>query len=375
MSNEHLSAADAAQPPESRQRAQYSVHSWKLDDMKPNRFNASLFPDSLSDASIALIADDLSQNGQRVPVAVTSDGTIVDGERRWRGAHQLGWETMEVVVDGELSDDQLLERVVASCTSSRQMTVREQVNVYAAVCEQLRREAGRQQGRPEKTIPKGILYLTPKDIHDAAAKRAGFSSTALALRAEAIFTRGPEDLQARVREGSVAITAAYEELPKRPKAKMIPDSSESGLVPDGDDGGPTKLIDIGGGSTEPPKPPTTPGADSGLASAGSEAPASSAAGNAITCDDEEDLERDGEEEEDDTSREFLPSADGDPPSVGDHVNAICRHVAELAGRDYDDAAAWLEQVIEEMRLAVGERPDGDDDVEPPDPFEEYFEGR
>jgi hypothetical protein len=105
-----------------------------------------------------------------------------------------------------------------------------------------------------------------------------------------------------------------------------------------------------------------------------EAPASSGAGNAITCDDLEDLERDSAEE-DNTLGELLASAEGDSPSVGDHVNAICRHIAELAGRDYDDAAAWLEQVIEEMRSVLGARPDGDDDVEPPDPFEEYFEER
>jgi hypothetical protein len=82
-----------------------------------------------------------------------------------------------------------------------------------------------------------------------------------------VFSRGSEELQSKVREGSLAITAAYEELPKRPKAKTIPHASGSGLVPDGDDGEPTKLIDISGGSTETPKPPTTPGADSWLASA------------------------------------------------------------------------------------------------------------
>ena len=169
MSNQHLTADDA-QASEPSQRARRSVHSRKLAEMRPNRFNAALFPDSLSEASIALIAEDLDLNGQRVPVEVTPDGTIVDGERRWRGAQQLRWETMDVIVGADLDDDAILDRVVDCCTSSRQMTLREQANVYAAVCERLKREAGRQKGRPEKIIPEGIIYLTTAGIRDAAAR-------------------------------------------------------------------------------------------------------------------------------------------------------------------------------------------------------------
>jgi hypothetical protein len=69
--------ADRRSAPGHRLRSQ--LEQRKVEDLKANRFNAALFPDSLSEESIALIAEDLAEHGQRVPVEVTSDGTIIDG--------------------------------------------------------------------------------------------------------------------------------------------------------------------------------------------------------------------------------------------------------------------------------------------------------
>ena len=54
---------------------------------------------------IAVLAEDLARNGQRVPSEVTSDGTIVDCERCWRAAKLLGWEELDVTVVHGLTDD------------------------------------------------------------------------------------------------------------------------------------------------------------------------------------------------------------------------------------------------------------------------------
>ncbi|HEY9593896.1 MAG TPA: ParB N-terminal domain-containing protein, partial [Spirochaetia bacterium] len=211
--------AEPAERPEPVPAGTKQIESWRMGKLKPNKFNATLFPDSLSESSIALMVDDLAKSGQRVAVEITPDGTIVDGERRWRGARHLGWQEIDVIVGPELTDDEILDRVIDACTSARQMTVREQVNVFTAVTEQLRREAGRQAHRPRKVMPEGITYLTPRSIQEAAAKRAGFRSAKQAVRAEAVFTRGTPEDQAAVLDGSLTVTAAYEALPKRSKKK------------------------------------------------------------------------------------------------------------------------------------------------------------
>jgi|GEM_PF-6599800 len=365
MSNKDLTVIEPLQASSPGPRARYDVQRWKLCDIAPNRFNSALFPDSLSEDSVALIADDLAQNGQRVPVEVTPDGTIIDGERRWRGARQLGWDAIDVVVGADLDEDQILDRVVDCCTSARQMTVREQANVYIAVCARLKREAGRHQGRPEKTIPKGIVFLTTTGIRDAAAKRAGFSSTTLALRAEAVFSRGSAEVQIKVRDGSLTITAAYEGLPKRAKARTAPEPNEARSATE--DGEPIGVsIDAGSGSAVIPEPRAVLAAAAAPAAAAADSSASKegGSGNVVVVHDVKPQ----------AAINGADHLDEEHPSVADQVDAICRYIARLADRDYDDAVAWFERVVEEMRASLGARPENDDDVEQLNEFEKYFEG-
>lgn len=344
-------------PPPSGLHAR-AIERRKIAELRANRFNAALFPDSLSDASIAQIADDLARNGQRVAVEIMPDGEIMDGERRWRGAQRLGWNEIEVTVGPALSDEEVLDRVIDCCTSARQMTVREQANVYAAVCEQLRREAGRQQGRPEKTFQNRNVYLTARGVRDAAAARAGFSSPALALRAEAIFKRGSEDLQSRVRDGSLSISAAYEELPKRAKAgsqteEEVSDSTGSGEPVADTATAPHTLVD--------------PVADAAMPAA-ADTPAPRAETTAIPnggapadCQDEPEQEASRPEVDDHSEDDSIDPAAVEKLSVGQHVTVICGHLTRLAERDYEEAVSWLAQTIEEMQASLGEPPPSDDD--------------
>jgi hypothetical protein len=350
-------------------RSRYQIEQRKLSDMKPNRFNAALFPDSLSQTSIEQIADDLSRNGQRVPVEVTPSGIIIDGERRWRGAWHLGWEEMDVVITEELDDDQMLDRVLDACTSSRQMSVREQVNVYVAVSEQLKREAGRERGRPaEKIMPNGIIYLTPDSIRDAASRKAGFSSAKAAIRAEAVFSRGSAELQEQVLDGSLTISAAYAALPKRPKKQQVQsdgdepeatagDTDRHATSPSNGDEPAPALGDSAAIETPDGGPPEE---KQGAADMGSER------GSVHTGDPE--VNDAGSEEsadpwEEESAEPFLGQPSGRRGSVNEHVNAICSHIACLSDRHYDEASALLDEIVEQMRGALGEPPEIDDDRE------------
>ena len=365
-------ASDTPQAPSPSQGSRSQVERRRVDELKPNAFNSSLFADSLSEPSIVLIADDLARNGQRVPVEVTPLGIIVDGERRWRGAKHLGWETMDVVVSGELDDEQMLDRVLDACTSTRQMSVREQVNVYVAVGEQLKRVAGRERGRPaEKIMPNGIIYLTPDSIRDAASRKAGFSSAKAAIRAEAVFSRGTAELQAQLLAGSLTISAAYEALPKRPKKQPAPSESDE-LQP--------TAADADRQPTVPSENEAVDEAESSLADpATSDEPllhhdgeradhANGVDPGATDVDypDTEDFDEHQEGEPADVVPDLPEPTAPTHSSVGYHVNAICSHIARLSERDYERAAALFERVVEQMTSALGDPPEGDED----DHFEE-----
>jgi hypothetical protein len=197
---------------------EYVVQRRRIDTLKANGHNVRLFPDSLGEAAIALIAEDLEAHGQRVPIHITPSDTIVDGERRCRGAKKLGWDEICVVVGPELTDGEILDHVISACTSARQMSVREQFNIFMAITEQLKQAVGRGRGRPATKMPPiGGNYLSAQQISEIAAAKARFDSVKSAERAKAIFTRGAEELQDRVSRGELSIGGGYELLPKQVK--------------------------------------------------------------------------------------------------------------------------------------------------------------
>ena len=62
------------------------------------------------------------------------------------------------------------------------------------------------------------------------------------------------------------------------------------------------------------------------------------------------------------------------PDVTLHLNAVCAHISRLAEHDYDEAAIWLGDLVEQMRAALGERSDFDDLSRPEasiDAFDEF----
>lgn len=209
-----------------------------------------------------------------------------------------------------------------------------------------------------KHFRTGNVYLTARGVRDAAAARAGFSSPALALRAEAIFKRGSEDLQSRVRDGSLSISAAYAELPKRAKPSSQTEEDATDAT----------------GSSEPVADTAT--APHGLADpvagaampAAADAPAPRAQATAIKtgvaqadCQDEPEQEASRPEVDDHSEDDSIDPAAVEELSVGQHVTAICTHLVRLAERDYEEAVSWLAQTVEEMQASLGEPPPSDDD--------------
>lgn len=69
-----------------------------LDDIRPNPEQPR---QTFSAESIQIMANSLKQDGQLTPIILIQEEDyyfLFDGERRWRGAHQIGWNTLESVL-------------------------------------------------------------------------------------------------------------------------------------------------------------------------------------------------------------------------------------------------------------------------------------
>jgi hypothetical protein len=194
-----------------------------VDSLKPNELNATLFAESLTEASIKLLADDMHRNGQNSPILASRKGVIIDGERRWRAAKLLEWQSVEVTTVKVGSRRGVIGRIIGSVSAQRHMTLREQVNVYQEYRNQLRREHGRAAGRPSNDDTKH--YMTSEEIKLASMKLAHipFKSTTLMDQLVAVFTKGAAEVQERVNTYDLSISRAYETIRKSTQADAKPE--------------------------------------------------------------------------------------------------------------------------------------------------------
>src|SRR5262245_14825067 len=76
---------------------------WKLARLKGHPLQAVMFGD-LSDEELRALAEDMREHGQRTPVEVLPDGTVLTGHQRIRAARLLGWTEITVVVRRDLAE-------------------------------------------------------------------------------------------------------------------------------------------------------------------------------------------------------------------------------------------------------------------------------
>lgn len=78
------------------------VERWLLRKLRPHPQQASIFGD-LRDPELDALAADMDAHGQRDPIEVLPNGTVVAGHQRWRAAENLGWTHVDVVVRHDLA--------------------------------------------------------------------------------------------------------------------------------------------------------------------------------------------------------------------------------------------------------------------------------
>jgi len=72
---------------------QLKIKYVSLDKLKPNEYN----PNRQSEDEFELLCRSMEEDGFTQPIIATMDGTIVDGEHRWRAAHALKMKDIPVV--------------------------------------------------------------------------------------------------------------------------------------------------------------------------------------------------------------------------------------------------------------------------------------
>lgn len=86
----------------SKSLKQLKIEWLPLKNLKPNWYN----PNRQSDYEFELLCKSMKEDGFTQPIVALKDGTIVDGEHRWRAAEALGVATIPVVVV-EMSKEQM----------------------------------------------------------------------------------------------------------------------------------------------------------------------------------------------------------------------------------------------------------------------------
>lgn len=200
------------------------VQRWRLDALKPNPWNAKLFSRSMEPEQIKVLAENIDRNGLRTPIEILADGTRLDGNRRCLAQEYLGWDMTDVVVVADsMSDAEILRYIVDAATSQRVMSVREQVMVFEAQLE-LERLADPQnedRNRSPNLDPQNEDRPDPKDLRDAAARRAGFRSYETARRARRVFREGDAETQRLLESGEFSVNAAHDRLPPRRSSTRV----------------------------------------------------------------------------------------------------------------------------------------------------------
>lgn len=111
---------------------QKDIQKWKILDLKPHPHQAQFF-DDLPFHLMRDLAQDMEARGQKEPLEILPDGTIVCGHQRTLAAKFLKWEEIDVWVNHELAaqgDQAVLQRLIEDNLARRNLDRLDQVRCY-----------------------------------------------------------------------------------------------------------------------------------------------------------------------------------------------------------------------------------------------------
>jgi ParB/RepB/Spo0J family partition protein len=208
------------------------IVKWKIKDLKPHPLQSRFFAD-LPFHLLRDLAEDMRQRGQKEPLEILPDGTIVCGHQRTRAAKILGWDEIDVWVNGELASQGNLaveQRLIEDNLARRNLDPLDQVRCYKRLndmCydtpdERLRHHqrgrvrdvVGSRLGMSGRTLERYLRVLdAPREVQDAF--RDGRVSLVNASKVAGLPKESQEQLAADIRAGADAKTAVAARLTVR----------------------------------------------------------------------------------------------------------------------------------------------------------------
>ena len=121
-------AADPKHQKEESMTEERRFERWKITDLKQNPRQTRMFQ-PLTEAELTRLMEDLGANGQRTPIEILPDGTILDGHQRLRAAQRLGWQEVDVEIRDDLANDRRAaeRRFIAANRHRRQLPLIDQI--------------------------------------------------------------------------------------------------------------------------------------------------------------------------------------------------------------------------------------------------------
>jgi len=165
---------------------QIHIQKWQIKDLKPHPRQAEFFQD-LPFHLLRDLAQDMQDRGQKEPLEILPDGTIVCGHQRTRAAKMLRWEEIDVWVNHELAaqgDLAVEQRLIEDNLTRRNLDRLDQVRCYKRLVEMARetpeqRRRSHQRGRLRdivgsrlgisgRTLERYLRVLNaPREVQDA----------------------------------------------------------------------------------------------------------------------------------------------------------------------------------------------------------------
>lgn len=167
-------------------RRNHKTERRKLSRLKPHPQQAAIFGD-VPEAELDALAADMAEHGQRDPVEILPDGTIIAGHQRVRAAKKLRWKEVDVIVRHDLAaagteaieayfvTSNLIRRQLTPLGRARCIRRLMEVDVGSSAAdflwnnrEELKQRVGKAMGMSTRSVSRYLLALeAPIEVQQA----------------------------------------------------------------------------------------------------------------------------------------------------------------------------------------------------------------
>lgn len=173
------------------------------------------FYDNADPESFQRLKESIAEVGMLTPIRISKNYTIISGHQRYRACKELGVEFIQVIIDGELEDEDemLMQLIVSNFGRMKNDPVKQ-----GALIEEYERLCGISRGRPNEKTGNNSRIKSQEEL----AKEFGCDVTT--LRNLKRLSKLPPEVQEIIRSGKLSPTTAVKviaPLPLEDQLKLI----------------------------------------------------------------------------------------------------------------------------------------------------------